>query len=58
MTDAPFRANSCPTASVTVDFPSLGVAEVSPKTLFDVDLVSKSIANMIERSPSENRVSG
>ena len=55
MTEAPLRAISCPSASATVDFPSFGVAEVSPMTLLDLDLFSKSIANLIERTPSENR---
>src|SRR3984957_3891098 len=55
MTEAPLRAISCPSASATVDFPSFGVAEVSPMTLLDLDLFSKSIANLIDRTPSENR---
>src|SRR5882757_7112495 len=55
MTESPLSAISCPSASATVDFPSFGAAEVSPMTLLDLDLFSKSIANLIERTPSANR---
>src|SRR5208283_5020935 len=55
MTEAPFRAMSCPTANATVDFPSLGIEEVNPITLLDLDLLPISIANLIERIPSEKR---
>src|SRR3984957_12356341 len=58
MTEAPLRAINCPSASVTVDFPSFGVAEVSPITLPGLDRFSTSIANLIERTPSENRDNG
>ena len=58
MTEAPFRAMSCPTAKETVDFPSLGTEEVNPITLLDLDLLSMSIANLIERTPSEKRERG
>src|SRR5271165_1102562 len=55
MTEAPFRAMSCPTDNATVDFPSLGIEEVNPITLLDLDLLPMSIASLIERTPSEKR---
>src|SRR3984885_5488949 len=57
-TEAPFRAMSCPTANATVDFPSFGIAEVKPTTFPDLDLLSMSIAILIERTPSEKRERG
>ena len=49
---------SCPTASATADLPSFGTAEVNPITLFALDLLPKPIANLIDRTPSENREKG
>src|ERR1700722_11041500 len=58
ITEAPFRAMSCPSANATVPFPSFGIAEERPITLADLDRLLMSIANLIERTPSEKRDNG
>src|SRR5271165_3614300 len=58
MTAPPLRAICSPNANATVDFPSLGIAEVTPMTLHDLDLLSNSIASLIDLTPSEKREKG